>query len=329
MDLVLWPVLWNAWKGSIWCTLNRNLITVVHLNSMLKPVRFLIFSFRQKITCIVATLPDDEDFKDAVAKLKEFTGLDVRIMTQGDGDDNLPWFPQVRFKFLWALIGQKLNDLIGRMKLKTHKSISLNLIDSQIKFCHTDRNSIRTILDSLMKFTALEEKNLLILPSPIGRSLPVTWRMLTWFLDIIRESRECHILQLRLPPGGKSMTNWLSCTKRVLVANSTTSFPFLKNTVATHVTIFPNSRTFPTFWQKQPVSDFGQSLVCCLHVTSSLDWLLGYFTQRSTFDIHQSLFTLLNRKFVYSTRTKVSGKARVNTVTGPWFLYSETVAMNC
>ena len=47
---------------------------------------------------MIATLPDDEDFKDAVAKLKEFTGLDVRIMTQGDGDDNLPWFPQDCFQ---------------------------------------------------------------------------------------------------------------------------------------------------------------------------------------------------------------------------------------
>ena len=46
---------------------------------------------------MIATLPDDDDFKDAVAKLKEFTGLDVRIMTQGDGDDNLPWFPQASF----------------------------------------------------------------------------------------------------------------------------------------------------------------------------------------------------------------------------------------
>ena len=47
---------------------------------------------------MIATLPDDDDFKDAVAKLKEFTGLDVRIMTQGDGDDNLPWFPQASFQ---------------------------------------------------------------------------------------------------------------------------------------------------------------------------------------------------------------------------------------
>ena len=48
---------------------------------------------------MIATLPDDDEFKEAVTKLKEFTGLDVRIMTQGDGDDNLPWFPQVRFQY--------------------------------------------------------------------------------------------------------------------------------------------------------------------------------------------------------------------------------------
>ena len=51
-----------------------------------------------KVTCVLATLPDDDEFKEAVTKLKEFTGLDVRIMTQGDGDDNLPWFPQASFQ---------------------------------------------------------------------------------------------------------------------------------------------------------------------------------------------------------------------------------------
>lgn len=58
-----------------------------------------------------------------------------------------------------------------RSLLKTYKSISPNLTDSQIKFFPTDLNLILIILDSPMKFTALEEKNLLILPSPIGLSL--------------------------------------------------------------------------------------------------------------------------------------------------------------
>ena len=75
------------------------------------------------------------------------------------------------------------------------------------------------------------------------------------------------------------------------------SFPCSKNTAATHVTTFPNSRTFPTFWQKQPVSDLDQSLVFYHHVTSLLDWLSGCFTQLNIFDIHQSPFTLPNRKF--------------------------------
>ena len=117
------------------------------------------------------------------------------------------------------------------------------------------------------------------------------------FSDIIKESRECHILRLRSPPGGKSTTNWLSYSKRVPVANSTTSFPFLKNIAATHVTISLSFRTFPTFWQKQPVSDFDQSLVSCHHVISLLVLHLEYFTQHNIFDIHQSHFTLPNRKF--------------------------------
>merc|ERR1712235_86549 len=63
-------------------------IDLMHIES--KPDNRGSFEFYAE----TATLPDDEDFKDAVAKLKEFTGLDVRIMTQGDGDDNLPWFPR-------------------------------------------------------------------------------------------------------------------------------------------------------------------------------------------------------------------------------------------
>ena len=58
-----------------------------------------------------------------------------------------------------------------RSLLKTNESISPNLTDSQIKFFRTDLNLILIILDSLMKFTALEEKNLLISPSPTGKSL--------------------------------------------------------------------------------------------------------------------------------------------------------------
>ena len=53
--------------------------------------------------------------------------------------------------------------------MKTCKSISPSLIDSQIRFYRTDQNLILIILDSLMKFTALEEKNLLTSPSPIGK----------------------------------------------------------------------------------------------------------------------------------------------------------------
>ena len=81
------------------------------------------------------------------------------------------------------------------------------------------------------------------------------------------------------------------------VANSTTSFPFSKNTAVIHVTTSLNFRTFPTFWQKQPVSDFDQLLVSCHHVISLLDLHLGYFTRHNIFDIHQSHFTLPNRKF--------------------------------
>ena len=104
----------------------------------------------------------------------------------------------------------------------------------------------------------------------------------------------------------------------MLVANSTMSFHSSKNTAATHVTIFLNFRTFPTSWQKQPVSDLDQSLVYYHHVTFLLDLLLGCFTQLNIFDIHQSLFTLPNRKFHPSGHI-----GRFQT------FFVEIVAMNC
>jgi len=63
-------------------------IDLMHIES--KPDNRGSFEFYAE----TATLPDDDDFKEAVSKLKKFTGLDVRIMTQGDSDDNVPWFPQ-------------------------------------------------------------------------------------------------------------------------------------------------------------------------------------------------------------------------------------------
>ena len=113
MDPELWPVLWNAWKGLIWCISNPSLTIEDLSNFMPKQVRFcdhylaILDKINRKltknrpitVTWILATLPDDDEFKEAVNKLKEFTGLDVRIMTQGDGDDNLPWFPQACFQY--------------------------------------------------------------------------------------------------------------------------------------------------------------------------------------------------------------------------------------
>ena len=82
-----------------------------------------------------------------------------------------------------------------------------------------------------------------------------------------------------------------------LVASSTPSSPYWKNTVDMHVTISPNYRTSPTSWREPLDSGYVPLPVCFRRVISWLGLPFAFFTQPNTFATLQSRCTPPNRKF--------------------------------